>query len=306
MKKVIILTLLFATLISIFACQKDPVSSYNQETSARISFKNDEEFMKTFDDLSKLSSKEEMDRWSKSKGYSNLLNSEDEDLETLPYAFLTILNKNAEFEMNDSIIWYHSGQLYKFAKQDEEEIQNLKMSPEKCQVAGHINTQVVESVEDRTATINTNTVDAAHQYQFTQTSYQPCGGALTFTNGVRKYVHEVRSYSYTSGYTSYNRLFLRLKLEYRTSNNKWRSAGEKREMEVDVFGDASISPGGLPTSFSVNQSLTCANDVEFLIGYQLGYGYTPSSWTLNMSGSITHSVMGDNPSNTWVNSGQLW
>jgi hypothetical protein len=308
MKKSIILTLLFATIISIFACKKEPLSSNNQATADRVSFTNYEAFKQTFNDLSKLSSTEEMRNWSKSKGVSNLLDTEDAELQKLPHAFLAILNKNAEFEMDNYIIWYHSGKLYKFDKQEEEAIESLKKSPEKCQVAGTASSELVKTAEERASNIPVNG-NSNYQLQFTQMNYQPCGGNFTGVTGVRKYVHEVYSFSIsytTNGVPTHNvYLYLRLKLEYRTSNNRWRKAGEQRAMTVNVSGNASVFPGGIPMGFSINQSLTCANDVEALIGFQTVYGPI-NYWILNMSGTITHRVMGDIASNTWTNSGILW
>jgi hypothetical protein len=302
MKKSIILMLLCAAMISIFACKKESISSTNQEAITRVIFKDFEAFTQTFDEISKLASKEEMDKWSKSKGFSNLLNSEEEELQTLPYAFLAILNKNAEFEMNDSIIWYHSGNLYRFAKQDEDAIPSLKKSPEQCQIAGSVRTQLVKSVEDRTTQIDIGKLNANNQHQFTQVNYQPCGGNFTGIGGVRKYVHEVYSTEMANGDQTIHKLFLRLKLEYRTSKNNWRAAGEQRAMTIDVSGNANVC--STPVLFTINQSFSCSNNVDLLLAQQVCGSV--EFWTLNMTGTITHRVMGDVASNTWVNSGNLW
>lgn len=80
----------------------------------RVEFQSMDDFI---NDYKILSSGDEvyLKKWIESKGAKSLLNAmpyEDQSLIEIPYALQFILNKNMEFQINDSIIKYNNGNLY--------------------------------------------------------------------------------------------------------------------------------------------------------------------------------------------------
>lgn len=317
--------LLSSVLISLFwlaSCQKtepDALETSVHATAARQVFADYKAFFKTYRELIEVASEQDLDAWSKAQNCTNLLYTEDSNLKELPYALLAMLNENAEFECGGDIIWYNSGKLYRFDKKDEPNLTVLKSKPEQCQEIGRIETAVLGNVEDRTIILSTDGgEDAKNQHEFIQQSYQPCAGELTQLRGTRKYVHEVRSTRIDVKDEKGNKvgnvytLFLRLKLEYKTSKGKWLPAGEQREMTIDVSGDVNMRDDGIillksPIPFIAKRAFSCSGNLDiFIISATDHVEDTIDEWVLNMRGEITHHVMGDAASNAWSNKGVLW
>jgi len=315
--------LLSSVLISLFwlaSCQKTEPNAL-ETPAARQVFADYKAFFKTYDELIKVASKNDLDAWSKAQNCTNLLYTEDSNLKELPFALLAMLNENAEFECGGDIIWYNRGKLYRFDKKDEPNLTVLKSKPEQCQEIGRIETAVLGNVEDRTIILPTDGgEDARNQHQFIQQSYQPCNGELMELRGTRKFVHQVHSARIVIKDENGNKigdeykLFLKLKLEYKNSKGKWLPAGEQREMTVVVSGDVNLREDGVilfesPIPFIVNRGFTCSNDVDIWVLSiidDITIDDFIDEWVLNMRGEIRHHVMGDAASNEWSNQGVLW
>lgn len=302
MKKIVFFLIGFA----IFSCSKEKEEINNQND--RLLFENMQEFNDKYLILSKINSKEELNFWAQSKNHSNLLYSSDSLIENYSDALKTILNKDAEFELNDTIIWFNNGNLYAFSKNDEPNLISLKKHPEKCKKIGSVNLNTIGESKLKSTNIGLGKLDARNQFQFTQQYYQPCGGTRRALSGTRKYVHEIydESYAYNPGPVIYSYLHLRIKLEYKGSKG-WKAAGEQREISVNVSGSANLYPSGAGGNFKIPYtSYDCSGNKDFVIMSVVGsYPWTPS-WTVSMTGTIFQHVKGDNSSNAWSNIGILW
>jgi hypothetical protein len=300
-------TFLFFILgILILSCSKEKAPETIQND--RLQFRNMQEFNDTYVMLSKMSSKEELQSWADAKKHSNLLNSDDSSIEQYSDVLKTILNKDSEYELDNSIIWFNNGQLYAFSKSDEPKLKSLKSNTSNLHKVGSVNLSGIDNVNLKSINLGLGRLDARNQKQFTQQYYQPCGGTLKALSGNRKYVHEIydESYAYDPGPVIYSYLHLRIKLEWKGSGG-WKAAGEQREIRVNVSGTANMYPSGVGGAFNIpNYFYDCSGNLDFVIMSVTGaYPYTPS-WTVSMSGSIYQKVKGDVAANAWTNSGILW
>lgn len=306
--------LFFLVGLVIMSCSKE-LSTNTKNQIDRLAFKNVEEYSETYNTLSKMSSTEELLYWAQSKNHSTLLNSSVTEVELYSDALKTLLNKDSEFELGSSIIWFHEGKLYSFSKNDEDKISSLKKTPDKLNCIGTIRVSAVGQNDGlKSINLNLNALDGRNQKTFFQQYYQPCGGTLQAVNGDRKYVHEIYDEStaistppYGAIYTSY--LHLRIKLEYKGSKY-WKPAGEQRTITLNVTGTAQWVPTTILQQISLtgsNYSYTCSGNKDFVIASVQGYGaVTNPYWIVSLSGSIYQKVNGDITSNGWTNSGILW
>jgi hypothetical protein len=289
------------------ACQKE-VGQNEIISNDRLSFISFRDFNKSYLELSKLTSKEDLLIWANSKNHSTLLNTEDSALNEYPFALLAMFNKDSEIEINDSIVWLNNGILYAFSKNDEMNLMKLKNKLEKCKIMGSFKVSVINNKLLKTVSLGiNNSIDARNQKAFVQQYYQPCGGIRQSVNGDRKYVHELYTIQYTDplGYST-TELYLRIKLEYKGSKY-WKPAGENRTININVSGIALYSQGAtnISSPYSVVKNYTCSGDRDELLCYQAVNG-SGASWQVSMSGTIYQIVNGDVTTNGWYNSGTLW
>jgi hypothetical protein len=208
-----------------------------QVASDRLAFQSMKEYNDTYLMLAKLKSKEELSFWAQSNNHSTLLNSSDSSMLVYSDVFKTILNKDYEFELGDSIVLFNNGDLYAYSKNESNQITLLK-NPEKFNKIGSVIVTILKKPEVKSVILPVNTLNADYnQMEFTQMYYQPCGEDLMVVEGSRKYVHEILDESTVTypGPVYYSYLYLRIKLEYYKSsrpNRGWNPAGEQRTITV--------------------------------------------------------------------------
>lgn len=301
-------SILFLFLVVItLSCSKED-NKDNGLKNDRLLFENTKEFNDTYLMLSEITSKEELQYWAQTKSHSTLLYSNDTVIDLYSDVLKTILNKDAEYELGDSIIWFNNGKLYAFAKDEQANMSSLKKTPNKCKLIGSVGLRKIENSKLKSVNIGLNGGDARNQKQFTQQYYQPCGSTLKAVSGNRKYVHEIydESYAYYPGPVIYSYLHLRVKLEWKGSGG-WKAAGEQREIRINVSGSANMYPSGVGGAYRIpDKFYDCSGNVDIVFMSVVGaYPWTPS-WTVSMSGTIYQKVKGDLVSNAYTNSGILW
>lgn len=311
MKKQILFLLVGLVIIS---CSKELITNTKSQND-RLQFKSLQAFIKNYEELTKMTSKEELSLWAQSKNHSTLLNSDDPIVESYSFALQTILNKESEFLLNDSIIWFDNGTMFALAKKDDVNYSLLKKNPERCKIIGYITSERLGSDSGRLKSVNlyNGNINSQNQKQFIQQYYQPCGGVRSNVVGDRKYVHEIRAtFVHDPANTMWTgTVYLKIKLEWKGSKNVWKPAGEMRSINVDVYGNTVWIQGPLESytePFSILKSYTCSGDQEITIR-QMNNNTSVNTnpyYQVSMYGSIYQKVNGDITTNGWTNSGTLW
>jgi hypothetical protein len=88
--------------------------------------------------LSKICSYSDLQFWAQERSHSTILY--DTMLTNYSPALRVILNKDSEFQMGDSVIWFHSGNLYSYI-QDATFVNDLKANPESYKSSGYFFSQ---------------------------------------------------------------------------------------------------------------------------------------------------------------------
>jgi hypothetical protein len=135
------ITLLVLTVIFAFSCTQEETETIAPlAAKEHITFKSITEFYKTIDIVSKLDD-EQIESWVLENNPNALYsvindsnNSLSESLLRLPKAYTVVINKNAEFILNDKVIWLNQGNYYEFNFGDDR--MNLKKSPENLNSIG--------------------------------------------------------------------------------------------------------------------------------------------------------------------------
>jgi len=302
MKKHILFLIMFVFAIS---CSKEKNKDYNL-IHDRLSFKNMSEFNTSYLMLSKMTSKEELQFWAQTKNHSTLLNSNDTNIEQYSNVLKTILNKDSEYELGDSIIWFNNGNLYAFAKNEQANISALKTNPNKCHLMGYVSLSIIENSKLKSANLGLHGLDARNQKTLYEQYYQPCGGNLIAHTGMRKYVHEIYDESIAASGVIQSHLHLRIKLEYQGSKG-WKAASELTEINVNVVSGSYMYPSGEPKpmqpppyhAFSEYHNCSGTLDIMLLNVNDSNNQY----WVVSIEGSIYQKIMGDVDTNAWTDDG---
>jgi len=278
--------LILAIAISLIACtnnQTDDISPKN--VSERMYFENANEFMKTLNELSENQSKQELSEWANAKAHQSLLDSKDSTIVDYSDALKTILNKNAEFEQGDSIIWFKAGNFYAIPKTQENNLKKLKDESNDQYKIGCVEIKKYKGSHLKQLTLNNNQYDARNQYRF----------------GNFKYVHGISAEAYSYWGLTTVSLYLDVKLEWKA--RKWRYTDEPRKITIDCYID--IRRGlGTPRGFYLNQSLRNTHDQHILLE-RTQESLDNNPWYVSVNGKITQEIEGQ-PSSLWINEGQLW
>jgi hypothetical protein len=309
---------LFAMLLTLLSCSDEHTVSTTP--TDRLSFASFEDFNRAYEQLAGMGSSEELEQWASTRSHSTLLHTSDPSIENYSEALKTLLNKDYEFQIGDKVIWFNKGKLYAFSPDQTEELDELKKTPEKCEEYGSITAIPLSTKRDQangrtSANVGFGGLDARNQKEFDQRFHQRCGGINLPTEGRRKYVHEIFDETIYNGSLAYSKLFLRIKLEYR-SGFSWKLAGEQRQTIVYATGTAQVVGSGLPAiTYNKFDSRDCytGNWTIFLASANHGPTYETSPyWAVSMTGWINHSVKGDLIANLWNNTewqagaGVLW
>lgn len=294
--------------------------------NGRMVFADATSFLNYIDELSKKSNEELIQEASRIPNFKSLLphfnsidslgiklSEQDESLKKFdfPTPYLLVLNEEGEIKVGDKIEWYRDGKKYFFPTQDEKEILTLKANPSAINDFIFTGSKLLEQPSNRNRTdIGIGgIVNAKHQKEFYQISYNGVPMA-----GNRKYVHEIitffNAFVQNNVVMSYSDIDLRIKLEWKGKN--WQPAGEKREISVNLQGEANISQELANLSYSIGPVISKVSYIEQSGDYLIPlarYGgpsdIRPLVWKLNLHGQIVHHVVGDVPENKWFNMGSL-
>lgn len=289
----------------IFSCSKEVNNNISTQQiptpNDRLVFQSPKDFYNTYATLSKFKTEDELRFWAQSKTHTTLLDSQDSIISNYSGALRTILNKDSEFEMGDSIVLFNNGDLYGYSK-NESNI-SIQKNPEKFKKVGSAVVSIVQRQNSKND-VFPGGVDATWQPTAPLHSYQPCGGTLqTGLNSSRKFVSELyyEQISYfPSPWLAY--LWLRIKLE-EIAHNSWRQCSNYRDVSYNVSGTAVLYYGGVPDythNYQVTGNYLCSagTSVSGPINVYLDHYSEPSYnvgsfWRVAGSGFIYQHILGD-------------
>lgn len=321
-KSVIVLMVLFSAVL--FSCEKNQIIEgelTNSKTvsegvsviNGRVVFKDDASYEKVYDELGTFSM-EKRQQWIKSLGINTLGDIISTNLEndsylekmknaTLPPPFFTIVNKNGEFQIGSTIVWF-DGNVQHFSK-NESALVEIKKDPSKSKVFVEIK-PIPLNIKSPNSRINLSVnqgANAKYQKPFTV-------GGTDF-----KHVYEVVRYpkylnpppAYVPG-TNISGLtvigvdtYVNIKLEYFKKNligngGTWKPAGESRTIQYTLYGNVDgINWGsGVPsygTGLTANQYIkihsTTNTNFDTAVAIDV---YGAISQQVNVSGYPTYSI----------------
>jgi len=303
-KKLNIFSIIIMFLI-IISCTKEVNNNISTQqtpiSNDRLVFQSPKDFYNTYAILSKFKTEDELRFWAQSKTHTTLLDSQDSIISNYSGVLRTILNKDSEFEMGDSIILFNNGDLYGYSK-NELNI-SIQKNPEKFKKVGSAVVSIVQR-ENSKSDIGPFGLDATLQQEFNLHTYFPCGGTQqTGLNALRKFVSELY-YEQISFFPSpWNAiLWLRIKLEEKASN-KWRQCSNLRDVSFDISGNATLFIDGVPQrtqdyhimdNFQCSDNTSVSGPINVLMTFWSYPTYDVSSfWRVHGYGSITQHIQGD-------------
>jgi len=292
-----------------FSCTKESNHSYDMAVSAklqsdRLSFKSMNEFNETYLMLAKEQSIADLQYWAQMRSHSTLLFSNDSTIQDYSSILKTILNKDSEMEIGDSIIWFKDGKLYAFSKYDKIIKTDIQNAPEKFKLFGKVIIENIQKSQLKAIDINPNSVKADYQHQFYQQSCSTAcqGGTINYGVGLRKFVSELYHESYYTypGPVTYSYLHLRIKLEWKGSQD-WQVAGELKEISVNnLVGTFSYQYAGntqflYPIYWSLpSYSWDCfTGPLDIVMVSNIGAVPSGLVWRVQFTGTITQHIKGD-------------
>ncbi len=316
MKK--LLLLLFVFVLILFSCSKekddDGIIQMNESNSLsdRLEFSSFREMLNLYAELAK-KDPNELIIWAKTKKHSTLLESPDTTIMNYSNALKTILNKDFEFQVGDSIIKFYYGEFLAFPKYESQSTDLSKMKK-----IGSVELSKKQSSEKGVISIYAGQRDATPQHEFIITQYIPCNGPPEYNIfGYRKYVCDLY-HEFITYYQYYqSTAWLRIKLEYRTSIPKWYICFNEHLIDYHIYGTAifyTYCEGWEMESFAFDcsQSYVSCPDVltvplNVYLASRSGMCYDISNvtqWIINISGSITQQINGD--PHPWTFSSSQW
>lgn len=251
-------------------------------------------------------------------GENNFVTSiqNDENREILSPALNKFLNKDNEFQVGNEIMWFKEGNFYSFNVKDEKSLVSLKLNYENIPVSKSVVVSKINESDRKKGGLNNRVhlnpnggIDGRYQYQFRRKSYFDCGSNVNQGMPARdqKYVNELYAERVTSGPNYLCSLYLRVKLEWNPSGRKWRAAGEKRTIIVDLSGQTSLTTvtGAIipatTTAVRVNRIFNCSQDQTILLqGIAFG-AVAPGNWVVDITGTVYQKINGDVDANAWTN-----
>lgn len=249
---------------------------------AMQSFSSSKEFFDTFDKLSNLEYKEQLE-WIKLNGIKNSLltnieSCQDSVMLEMPRSFQMLFNKDMEVEIEKSIVYFKEGNMYIKSNSSTKPISFGKVE---------INKDIEAPTTKLQYIVPHNGIGISQQYEFNLP-----GNKYKF-----KYVHELKTYGFSLNnkpVTEYlSKLYLILKLEYKGSS--WHVAGEPRNIYIDL-------------NICKRNLLNITNNQEIYITTFSAFS-TSQKHTINIAGSITHEIVGAYPArvvNGWSGGQAVW
>jgi hypothetical protein len=271
----------------------------------RLVFQDYNEFLETYNKMTKYSDNE-LRLWAQSKMHSTLIDTRDSVLINYSSILRTILNKNLEFELDGFVVMLKEGEFLGYPKNDNPpDKENLQAFTKIASVS----LSKIDLENSKATDLGAGQRNSIWQNEFILERYYPCGGPLEFGfYARRKFVSEIYHEAfYNSSFEQWNsNLWLRIKLEERTSKIDWRTCWNYREISYNVSGTANYMFGGYVVSshpFSTSAAyLNCGYSGPLGVFItSASYAPNPSSpvFNVSMSGYITQHILGDqNPNNT--------
>ncbi len=321
MKKILFLYVFGLILIS---CSKEKGNEFLTEKteletlSDRLNFSNFREMLDLYAELSKKDPNELL-LWAKIKSHSTLLESQDTVIMNYSNALKTILNKDYEFQVGDSIIRFNNGDFLAFSKFESQNTELTKMKK-----IGSVQLSKEQSSSKGIVYLSSGQRNSAPQHEFIITQYIPCIGNPEYgIFGYRKYVcdlyHEfILIAYYPPVYMFQSSAYLRIKLEYRTSRTPWYISNNEHVINYHVYGSADFSIGydeWMYYNFDNYRSSLggCDNIVTVPLNVLLAIttGWCDVNdmdplWRISIFGSINQQINGDPHSNTFSSNTWPW
>ncbi|WP_126972922.1 hypothetical protein [Gynurincola endophyticus] len=318
----------FLALLTFSACKKNEYVQ-EQQVSSRLVFSNVEELFQTLEQVEKLNDQQLKD-WESQRQHASFRtyshnwkdnynpSKEEESLLALPTAYQVLLNKDGEFQVGDTIVWYNQGVKYYVGADQGDLLRKIKRNTLLAVSKGEYSLSTITTLDaPKEETINypLNFLDASYQRPFTQQS-------STQGTGCRKFVHEIvgivdnwNTFSDPGCGTInsfYVRILLRIKMEWRNcNNNNYRPAGESRTVSYNlnkniylrnVYPPCGTLEATIPfTGIQSSAPFTTTSNVDVVLGGYAGNARPIATpyWEVSLSGTIYQYVHGDLISNEW-------
>lgn len=250
----------------------------------RIVFESESDFMNTYKAISSYDKKGLKD-WSCSKKINSLLGElEKNNLEEvcLPQALQSILNKNAEFQIKDSVIRYDNNNFYLIATDNTKLKSPVVVGNVKSNILG--NSKLARGYFE----IGVDEIDASNQHEF---RWEP-------NKYLFKYVHELRTYYLAFANSTEYRLSLIVKLEYK--GKKWNVAGESRKLSLDLTTSVALIPSVInETKYNRLSDVVVAGNNEINLASYTFLGSPIRQWNVLISGYVAQEIYGY-PGTGWI------
>lgn len=315
----------------LFSCQKsnnEDLQALDLNKDSRAVFKTTNEFIAAANRINSMKD-EEVIAWESQNNKNSLryvlasapadheYSEAENELMKFPKSHLSLLNKDSEVQVGDSIVWYNKGNKYYVHKEQESELAKIKQDEQyaKTFIRQTYSTRV-QPLNKRTdhriskVTMGLNVLNAKYQREFTQVSP---------SSGCRKYVNEIWTYgesyyandpfcgAFNSWYTTAT---LYIKLEWKNcSRSTWNPAGESREISYNLTRDVKLRNVVMPCTTSEVTNLTAYGTISdsqirsselgvLLYSWSGNSKYTPY-YEIELSGNIYQHIVGDIQSNEW-------
>jgi hypothetical protein len=222
----------------------------------------------------------------------------------LPNNYKAVFNENYEIIIENKIIWLNikNGNLYTFSKTDD--IISLKNNIENATPSGSIKiTSIKSNLDNNKVDLASGDTDSRHTYYMNNgTNYRDnCGsGSTQFKSPRFRYLHDVYHLQTTyDRYTATSELYLNIRLQYRSS--RWRGAGEKRNISVNIGHNIKLFNNGYPiplnSSNSTSVTYNCSGDVFIPLkftptSYDIGFSGNNAKFEITAWGTISHELTG--------------
>lgn len=275
------------------------------QSTNKLIFKDFEEFTKTYDNLASMSNKEQ-EEWLKQKQIPSSLSSSNNDtlFSQTPRAFQALFNDELEFQIKDSVIRYSNGNLYLISTGNNNKDLSKDKPIESFPIWGQSQIVSVGANAPITRTdVEVNGDSGLHLHEF-----------MCDVTPIRlRYIFQLRSHTVSNGYNFHSSIYVETKLEYQHSRKKWYTAGEHRNIMIDIQGHVSPpnNPNHIKQSFQLHKTISdVSGNQETLLASCDGNRRVPGTykdyWSVGASGSMRQVIVGY-PSSEWGPSGPtMW
>ncbi|GAB3995590.1 hypothetical protein GCM10028807_36150 [Spirosoma daeguense] len=211
-----------------------------------------------------------------------------------------LLNKNAEYMIGKTIVWFNDGYIHYIDNQDENLLQQIKSNPLLSKNKSEVKTKVMPVPEDDKSTMGT--IGGTSLYAWYQKPW-----ALNCASGWwRKTVYELVSTAaqlgpYGQNYAFEYTVFIRIKLEWWGSGGWQQNAGERRVVDVNLSGSVGAQCNVVtPPPFNFFRTYDTNSDITInLTGDNKGVAIQNNNY--DCDGLIYYSINGYIRSKVYMN-----